>query len=51
MLEALAVLLFVLWMIAHLASYTVGGYIHVLLVAAAILLLVRLVGGRANYSA
>jgi len=46
MLYTIAVILFVLWLIGLLASYTLGGFIHVLLVIAIILIIVRLVQGK-----
>jgi hypothetical protein len=46
MLWTIAVLLLVLWALGLVTSYTVGGFIHILLVAAVILVLVRLIQGR-----
>ena len=45
MLWTIAVVLFVLWLLGLVSSYTMGGFIHILLVLAVILLLVRLIGG------
>lgn len=46
MLITIAVILLVLWAIGLVSSYTIGGFIHLLLVAAIILVLVRLIQGR-----
>lgn len=46
MLETLIVILAVLWLLGLVTSYTMGGFIHVLLVLAVIVLLVRLIQGR-----
>jgi len=46
MLCTIAVVLMVLWVLGFVSSYTMGGFIHVLLVAAVILVLVRLIQGR-----
>lgn len=46
MLETIVVILVVLWLLGLLSSYTMGGFIHVLLVIAAIAIVVRLVQGR-----
>jgi hypothetical protein len=46
MLETLAVLLIVLWLLGLLTSYTVGGLIHVLLVIAVVAIALRLISGR-----
>lgn len=42
----IAVILLVLWALGMLSSYTVGGLIHVLLVVAVIVVLVRVIQGR-----
>jgi hypothetical protein len=42
----IAVILGVLWLVGMLTSYTVGGLLHILLVIAAILFIVRLLSGR-----
>jgi hypothetical protein len=47
MLETIAVLLIILWLFGLLASFTVGGLIHILLVIAVIAILLRLIRGRA----
>lgn len=46
MLETIAVILIVLWLLGLVSSYTVGGFIHILLVAAIILILLRVIRGR-----
>jgi len=46
MLWTLAVILVVLWLLGLLTSYTLGGFIHVLLVVAIIVVLVRVIQGR-----
>jgi hypothetical protein len=46
MLETLIVVLVVLWLLGMVSSYTVGGLIHILLVVAVIVLLMRIIQGR-----
>lgn len=46
MLTTIAVILLVLWAVGLVTSYTLGGFIHLLLVVAIILILVRLIQGR-----
>jgi hypothetical protein len=46
MLWTIAVILLVLWGLGLVTSYTIGGYIHVLLVLAVIVALIRVVQGR-----
>jgi len=46
MLETLAVILIVLWLLGMVSSYTMGGFIHILLVVAVIVILLRVVQGR-----
>jgi asparagine N-glycosylation enzyme membrane subunit Stt3 len=46
MLYTLAVILIVLWLLGMVSAYTIGGFIHVLLVIAVIVILVRLISGR-----
>jgi hypothetical protein len=46
MLETLIVVLVLLWLLGMVSSYTVGGLIHVLLVVAIVVLLVRVIQGR-----
>jgi hypothetical protein len=47
MLESIIVVLVVLWLLGMVTSYTIGGLIHVLLVIAIIVLLLRVIRGRA----
>lgn len=46
MLETLAVILVVLWLLGLVSSYTMGGFIHILLVIAVVVILVRFLKGR-----
>lgn len=46
MLATIAILLLVLWAVGLVTSYTLGGFIHLLLVVAVIMFLVRLIQGR-----
>jgi hypothetical protein len=46
MLWTIAVVLLILWALGLVTSYTLGGFIHILIVAAVILVLVRLIQGR-----
>lgn len=46
MLYTVAVILLVLWLLGMLSAYTMGGFIHVLLVIAVVVVLVRLIQGR-----
>ena len=46
MLWTIAVILLVLWLLGLVSSYTLGGFIHVLLVIAIVMVLVRLIQGR-----
>jgi hypothetical protein len=46
MLYTIAVILIVLWLLGLVTSYTVGGFIHILIVIAIIMILVRLISGR-----
>jgi Family of unknown function (DUF5670) len=46
MLETLAVVLVLLWLLGFVTSYTMGGLIHILLVIAVVVILVRLIQGR-----
>ncbi|MEO6983828.1 MAG: lmo0937 family membrane protein [Paralcaligenes sp.] len=47
MLYTIAVILIVLWLLGLVTSYTLGGFIHILIVIAIIMILIRLVTGRA----
>ena len=46
MLETIVVILLVLWLVGLVSSYTMGGLIHVLLVIAIVVILVRVIQGR-----
>ncbi len=46
MLTTIAVVLLLLWALGLVTSYTLGGFIHILLVVAIVLILVRLIQGR-----
>ncbi len=46
MLLTIAVILGILWLLGMVTSYTLGGLLHVLLVVAAIIIIIRLVSGR-----
>lgn len=46
MLEAIATILLVLWLLGIVSGYTLGNFVYVLLVIAVVLFVVRLVGGR-----
>jgi hypothetical protein len=46
MLGTIAIILIVLWLLGLVSSYTMGGFIHILLVLAVIMVLVRVVQGR-----
>jgi Family of unknown function (DUF5670) len=50
MLWTIAIVLLVLWALGLVSAYTMGGFIHLLLVAAVILILVRLIQGRSIVS-
>lgn len=45
MLETIAVILVILWLLGMVSSYTIGGLIHLLLVLAIITILVRVIRG------
>jgi hypothetical protein len=46
MLETIAVILIVLWLLGLVSSYTMGGFIHILLVIAVVVVLIRILQGR-----
>jgi len=46
MLETIAVVLIVLWLLGFITSYTMGGFIHVLLILAVVVILIRVIQGR-----
>lgn len=45
MLETIAIVLLLLWLLGVVSSYTVGGFIHILLVVAVVVVLVRVIRG------
>jgi hypothetical protein len=45
MLTTIAILLIILWLLGLVTSYTLGGFIHVLIIIAVIMILVRLIRG------
>jgi hypothetical protein len=46
MLQTIAVVLILLWLLGMVTSYTLGGFIHILMVIAVVSVLLRLIGGR-----
>jgi hypothetical protein len=46
MLETIAIVLVILWLLGLVSSYTMGGLIHILLVLAIVVILVRVIQGR-----
>ena len=46
MLETIALVLVILWALGLVSSYTMGGFIHVLLVIAIVVILIRLIRGK-----
>ena len=46
MLYTIAVVLVILWLVGLVRSYTIGGFIHILLVIAVVLILLRIISGR-----
>lgn len=46
MLETIAILLIVGWLLGLVSSYTLGGFIHILLVIAIIMIVIRVIRGR-----
>lgn len=46
MLGTIAIILIVLWLLGVVSSVTMGGFIHVLLVIAVVIILLKLIGGR-----
>jgi hypothetical protein len=46
MLYTIAVILIILWLLGVVGTYTIGAFIHILLVVAVIFILVRLIQGR-----
>jgi hypothetical protein len=46
MLETIAIILVILWVLGLVSSYTMGGFIHFLLVLAVVVILIRVLQGR-----
>ncbi len=46
MLETLAIVLIILWILGLVSSYTMGGFIHILLVIALVFVALRVIQGR-----
>jgi hypothetical protein len=46
MLYTIAVVLIILWLLGLVSGYAIGGFIHILLVIAVIMILINLIGGR-----
>ena len=46
MLETIAIILVIFWMLGLVSSYTMGGFIHILLVVAIVVILMRVIQGR-----
>jgi asparagine N-glycosylation enzyme membrane subunit Stt3 len=46
MLGTIAIILIALWLLGFVSSYTMGGFVHILLVVAVVVLLVRIIQGR-----
>ena len=46
MLYTIAVVLLILWLLGLVSSYTMGGFIHILLVIAIVVILLRVISGR-----
>lgn len=46
MLWTIAVILFILWVLGFIGSYTLGGWIHILLVIALVVIVIQLIQGR-----
>lgn len=46
MLETIAIVLIVFWLLGLVSAYTMGGFIHILLVIAVVVILIRVIQGR-----
>lgn len=46
MLTLIAVILLVLWLLGVVTAYTLGGFIHILLIIAVVMILIRLINGQ-----
>lgn len=49
MLGTIAVVLIILWVLGFVTSHTMGGFIHILLVVAVVMFLVRIIQGRSPF--
>jgi len=49
MLGTIAIILVILWLLGLVSSYTMGGFIHILLVIAIVMVLVRVIQGRSIF--
>jgi hypothetical protein len=43
MLETIAIIMIILWLLGFVSSYTMGGFIHILLVIAVVVILIRVI--------
>lgn len=48
MIETIVIVLIVLWLLGLVSSYTMGGFIHILLVIAIVMILLRVIQGRSS---
>jgi Family of unknown function (DUF5670) len=46
MLQTIAIILIILWLLGLISGYAMGGFIHILLVIAIVLILVRIIQGK-----
>lgn len=46
MLETIAIILIILWILGFVSAYTLGGFIHILLVIALVVIILRIIQGR-----
>jgi hypothetical protein len=46
MLETIAIVLIILWLLGLVSSYTLGGFIHILLVVAIVMIVLRLISNK-----
>lgn len=46
MLQTIAIILLILWVLGLVSSYTMGGFIHILLVIAVVVIIIRVIQGR-----
>ncbi len=50
MIETIAIVLLLLWVLGLVSSYSMGGFIHLLLVIAVVMILVRVIQGKKLFS-